>query len=224
MKWKLNSQVMPVVALVVGVMCCLSMVSTSTQAASISATPSSNTVGVGDSFAVEFFMNFGASEAPQAIQVLLELVDADPVVDPTTFTVPGGVVLTTPLAGWVIPASSLNALIAACPGPPGCSTPQAASAASYFAAGTDFVPKPAGSTLSLGVLTFTADAAGTMDVEVGFDTSQSFWSPDGFAQIAWDNAAVASFTVAVPEAPLALLLGPALFAAAFPRRKPLSAR
>ncbi|MEE2703042.1 MAG: hypothetical protein VX614_03365, partial [Myxococcota bacterium] len=73
---------------------------------------------------------------------------------------------------------------------------------------------------SLGVLTFTADAAGTMDVELVLGLASSFWSPDGVTQNAFDDVGtIASFTVgAVPEAPLALLLGPALFAAAFLRR------
>ena len=209
---------------IVGALLCLSLASTSAQAAFISATPSSNTVGIGDpSFTVEFFMHFGEFEAPQAMQFVLELIDDDPVADPTTFPVPGppGVVLTTPLAGWNIPASSLNAFIPVCTGPPGCSTPSPAFPANYFAAGADlFGPKPSGLTLSLGVLTFSADAAGTMDVELVLDTASSFWSPDGIAQLAFDDVGtIASFSVgAVPEAPLALLLGPALFAAAFLRR------
>ena len=134
----------------VGLGASLALPAGSAPGAEVFAVPSSMTVEPGDpGFAVELFVTFGPFEAAAMVQLEIDLIDTSPATNKTTFPVPGppGVVLTTPLGGWTIPFSSLNAFEPFCPGPPGCLTPTPANPPNYSAEGHDFAAKPAGLTI-----------------------------------------------------------------------------
>ena len=158
--------------------------------------------GVGPHCSISINMVFGPSEAPQAFQLSIDLVDS--IGNATTGAGVFTVGLTSATGGWHTHHPSLSP------------TP---GTGNVIGTGQDLSPKTAGQTIQAFEISLTP-TGGIGILSFSVEWANSFWSPDGMTQTGFTSSSIHSFsTIPVPEPSSILMVSAGLAAVGLTRRK-----